>query len=406
MSDLSPGALACGSTSGPAALPLARALIRCPSVTPADAGALALLEQALMPLGFSCRRLRFGGDDGTAAVDNLYARLGTAGPNLCFAGHTDVVPPGPREHWRYDPFAAEVADGRLWGRGAADMKGAVAAFVTAVGQYLAEHGTPPGSISLLITGDEEGDAVNGTRKVLAWLAQQGERLDACLVGEPTSVAELGDMIKIGRRGSLNGVLTVRGRQGHVAYPERADNPLPRLARLVTALAETPLDQGTAHFQPSTLAVTSIDVANPASNVIPAQGQVRFNIRFSDRHSAASLEHWLRHLCDGVGGDYQLDLSLSGDAFLTAPGPLSGLIVGAIGQVTGRRPKLSTSGGTSDARFIKDYCPVVEVGPVGASIHRSDEHLDLTELGQLTQIYALILQRYFASSGPQSHDQTP
>lgn len=373
---------------------LARDLIRCPSVTPEDAGALDVLEAALRPLGFACHRLRFA-EPGTAPVDNLYARLGTAAPNFCFAGHTDVVPVGDRAAWSVDPFGGEVHDGRLFGRGAADMKGAIAAFVAAVSGYLAERGPPPGSISLLVTGDEEGPAINGTRKVLDWLTARGERLDACLVGEPTNPRELGEMMKIGRRGSLTGVLTVYGAQGHTAYPHLADNPLPRLVRMLAAITATPLDDGSAHFPPSTLEITTIDVGNPASNVIPAEGRAVFNIRFNDRHTPASLEAWLRAHLDAVGGAYDLRITVSGEAFLTPPGPLSELVAEAVVRVTGRRPVASTTGGTSDARFIKAVCPVVEFGLVGQTMHQVDENVAVADVRRLADIYRGILDSYFA-----------
>lgn len=377
---------------------LAQALIRCPSVTPADAGALDVLQAALEPLGFACHRLRFD-DAGGPAIDNLYARLGDAAPNFCFAGHTDVVPAGDPAAWRADPFAGEIRDGQLWGRGAADMKGAIAAFVAAVAGLRAGGWAPGGSVSLLITGDEEGDAVNGTVKVLQWLEQQGERLDACLVGEPTNPAALGDMMKIGRRGSLTGRLTVHGVQGHAAYPHLADNPLPRLARMVSAISEEPLDHGAEHFDASTIAVTGIDTGNSASNVIPAQGRAMFNIRFNDLHTPASVEAWLRERFDRVGGRYDLSISVSGVSFLTPPGALSAAIADAAEEVTGRRPAFSTSGGTSDARFIKDYCPVVEFGLVGQTMHKVDERIALADLHGLTAIYRAVLQRVVPASTP-------
>ncbi len=375
------------------ALALAQALIRCPSVTPDDAGALGVLEAVLAPLGFVCHRLRFG-EPGAAPVENLYARLGVSGKNFCFAGHTDVVPPGDRGAWSADPFGGAVLDGKLYGRGAADMKGGIAAFVAAVAREL-EAGRPPqGSISLLITGDEEGVAINGTKKVLDWLAARGERLDACVVGEPTNPATLGDMIKIGRRGSTTGRLTVHGAQGHTAYPHLADNPLPRLMRMLTAITEEPLDQGTEHFQASTLALTSVDVGNPASNVIPARGTGVFNIRFNDAHTPASLEAWLRTRFDAVGGSYDLVMNTSGESFLTPPGPLTELVADAVERVTGHRPEYSTTGGTSDARFIKNHCPVVEFGLVGQTIHKVDEHIALDDLAGLTDIYGTIIQNVF------------
>ena len=373
---------------------LAQALIRCPSVTPEDAGALGVLEAALTPLGFTCHRLRFE-EPGTAPVENLYARLGTAGKNVCFAGHTDVVPPGDLKAWSVNPFGGDVLNGKLFGRGASDMKGAVAAFVAAVARELDAGRTPAGSVSLLITGDEEGVAVNGTKKVLDWLKARGERLDACVVGEPTNPTRLGDMIKIGRRGSTTGRLTVHGAQGHTAYPHLADNPLPRLARMLVAITDEPLDTGTAHFQASTLALTTVDVGNPATNVIPAQGTAVFNIRFNDAHTPASIEAWLRAKFDAVGGAYDLTMSTSGESFLTPPGPLTELVADAVETVTGRRPEYSTTGGTSDARFIKDHCPVVEFGLVGQTMHKVDEHIALDDLLRLTDIYGAILRDVFA-----------
>lgn len=371
-------------------LPLAQALIRCPSVTPADAGALDVLERALTALGFACRRLPFGGD-GRPRIDNLYARLGDAAPNFCFAGHTDVVPVG--QGWTAEPFAGEVRDGRLIGRGAADMKGAIACFVAAAARFVGQ-GSLPGSISLLITGDEEGPAVDGTRRVLDWLKAEGETLDACVVGEPTNPDSLGDMIKIGRRGSLNGRLRVFGSQGHSAYPHLADNPIPRLLRMLQSLTDEPLDHGSEHFQPSTLALTTVDVGNAATNVIPAEARAGFNIRFNDRHSGASLERWLRGRLDAVSGRYALDVEVSGESFLTPPGRLSQVLAAAIRQVTGRTPELSTSGGTSDARFIKDFCPVAEFGLVGQTMHKADEQVAVADLERLTRIYHASLDGFF------------
>lgn len=376
---------------------LTQALIRCPSVTPADAGALAALEAALAPLGFRCERMRFEAP-GTAPIDNLYARIGTAGPHLCFAGHTDVVPPGDETRWRFPPFEGRIAEGRVWGRGACDMKSAVAAFAAAAGRFLAERGPAfGGSISLLITGDEEAEAVNGTVKMLRALAARGEAIDSCIVGEPSSGEAVGDTMKIGRRGSLTGRLTVRGVQGHVAYPHKADNPLPRLVRMLAALspgAGPEIDGGSAHFDPSTLAITTIDVGNPATNVIPAEGRAVFNIRFNDRWTADSLGAWIRERFDAVGGDYALDLRSGADSFLTAPGELTGRVAGAVERVTGRRPAFSTSGGTSDARFVKDYAPVVELGLVNATIHKTDENVPVEEIEMLTRIYRAVLEDSF------------
>lgn len=373
---------------------LTQALIRCPSVTPADAGALGVLEGVLTNMGFTCTRLRFE-EPGTDPVDNLYARLGSASPNFCFAGHTDVVPTGDRAGWTVDPFGAEIIDGKLFGRGTSDMKGAIACFVAATKSFLDRNGTPNGSISLLITGDEEGPSINGTRKVLDWMREQGEVIDACLVGEPTNPKALGDMMKIGRRGSVTATLTAYGAQGHVAYPHLADNPLPRLTEALTLLAGSPLDEGTAHFQPSTLALTTIDVGNPASNVIPAKGTAKFNIRFNDLHTPDSLEAHIRDVLEEVGGAWDLKMQTSGVAFLTPPGPLVATVAGAVTAVTGKQPELSTSGGTSDARFIKDHCPVVEFGLVGATMHKVDEHVAVADLIQLTAIYDRVLVDFFA-----------
>lgn len=369
-------------------LTLSQTLIRCPSVTPDAVGVLDVLEAHLVALGFRCHRLPFG------EVDNLYARLGTAQPNFCFAGHVDVVPVGARDGWSIDPFAAVLRDGQLYGRGASDMKSGIAAFVAAVKQYLEAHGAPDGSISLLLTGDEEGPAINGTKKVLEWLAAQGEKLDACIVGEPTNPATLGEMAKVGRRGSLNAVLTVHGRQGHVAYPERAVNPIPLLLRILQDLTAQPLDTGNAHFQPSHLEVTSVDVGNSVTNVIPATATARLNIRFNTEHSGVSLSRWLHQVCAQVTPEYTLDLQISGEAFLTPPGHLSETVVAAVAAVTGRTPELSTTGGTSDARFIKDYCPVIEFGGVGATMHQVDEHVAVADIAALAGIYQRLLEGYF------------
>ena len=376
-------------------LALARALIRCESVTPADGGALDVLQEALETLGFTCHRLPFE-EPGTATVDNLYARRGEGRPNFCFAGHTDVVPTGERAAWTHGPFAAEVEDGMLYGRGASDMKGAIAAFVAAVARLDAAR-AGAGSISLLITGDEEGPAVNGTRKVLDWLGAEGETLDVCLVGEPTNPEELGDMVKIGRRGSLNGTLRVAGRQGHVAYPLLADNPLPRLVSLLNALLALTLDEGTEHFQPSRLELTTIDVGNEATNVIPGAATARFNVRFNDRHTGASLERAIRACLDATGEPYELATKVSGEAFLTPPGRLSTIIADSVAAVTGRTPALSTTGGTSDARFIKDHCPVAEFGLLSRTMHRTDECVPVDAIDRLADIYLGILERYFAEA---------
>ncbi|MBF0324736.1 MAG: succinyl-diaminopimelate desuccinylase [Alphaproteobacteria bacterium] len=365
---------------------LASGLIRCPSVTPDDAGAIGLLAGWLERLGFTCHVICSA--TGGPAVQNLYARRGTAGPNFCFAGHTDVVPPGAG--WTVDPFAGQVMNGRLYGRGAVDMKGAIAAFVAAI----ARRGDNADSVSLLITGDEEGPAVDGTVKVLDWLTAKGETLDACVVGEPTNPARLGDMLKIGRRGSMNTRITVTGTQGHAAYPHLADNPIPRLLEMLRRLTAEPLDHGSPLFQPSTLALTTIDVGNTATNVIPAQARAAFNIRFNDLHSSASLEEWIRRTVAEIGGDYDCSIEVSGESFLTQPGPLSAAVSDAVQRITGLRPEFSTSGGTSDARFIKNHCPVLEFGLINQTMHKVDEHVALSDLEQLTEIYQAVLDRFF------------
>jgi succinyl-diaminopimelate desuccinylase len=373
------------------ALALAQALIRRPSVTPKDAGALDVLEAVLKDLGFATHRLPFGD------VDNLYARLGEGVPHFCFAGHTDVVPVG--EGWKADPFAAEVRDGVLYGRGAADMKSAIAAFVAAV----ARTGKPPeklkGSVSLLITGDEEGAAVNGTVKLLEWLKARGEKIDHCVVGEPTSVGHAGDTLKIGRRGSINFKITVTGVQGHVGYPQKAKNPIPVLAELVTQFASHKLDKGNEHFDPSTLAFTTVDVGNAATNVIPGEARAAFNIRFNDKHTPDSLINWVKdrgqRIAEQSGCRIDVTSQTSGVAFLTAPGKFTQLVSDTVASVTGQAPFFSTSGGTSDARFIKDFCPVLELGLAGATMHKADECVPVAEINALTDIYAAILTAYFA-----------
>jgi len=380
---------------------LSEALIRRPSVTPVDEGALGVLEDHLTPLGFECHRLPFS-EDGTPDVDNLYARFGPGdsnnGPNLCFAGHTDVVPPGDAGDWASDPFEPEVRGGRLYGRGAADMKCAIAAFVAAASRIVAAHGDAlAGSISLLITGDEEGPAINGTVKMLDWLADRGEVLDACIVGEPTNPERLGDMIKIGRRGSMNAAVTVHGTQGHVAYPALADNPVPRLLQFLKTVDDHVFDDGTDHFPPTNLEITTMDVGNETTNLIPAKASARLNIRFNDRHTGASLSDYLEGVRAEVAansGAVEMAISISGEAFLTPPGDLSALVAGAVETVTGRVPELSTTGGTSDARFIKDHCPVVELGLINETAHKVDENARLGDIRALADIYAAILAGYF------------
>jgi len=377
---------------------LSQALIRCPSVTPEDAGAIAVLETALKRLGFACHRLRFE-ENGTAAIENLYARIGTQGPNFCFAGHTDVVPPGDTKLWRHGPFAAVVENGTLYGRGAADMKSAIASFVAAAARYLAT-GKPYGSISLLITGDEEGIATNGTKKMLAWLQERGERLDHCVVGEPTSTVRAGDTIKIGRRGSMNARLTVRGTQGHVAYPHQAANPLPVMAALVSRLSSQILDTGNEHFDPSTLSFTTIDTGNAATNVIPAEARAGFNIRFTDQHTPESLQSRIAEIVSATrkqsGCEIDVAYQISGVSFLTKPGPFTELLAAAAQKVTGKRPEYSTTGGTSDARFIKDHCPVAELGLSNATMHKTNECATLEDIGLLTDIYSEVIAAYFAN----------
>jgi len=378
-------------------LELAQGLIRCPSVTPIEGGALDLLEKILSGMGFRCHRLTFS-DTETTDVENLYARLGTEAPNFCYAGHTDVVPVGDAAAWSVDPFAAEVVGDNLIGRGAADMKGSIAAFISGLSGFLAERGGLSGfkgSVSLLFTGDEEDVAINGTRKVLDWLTEQGETLDACLVGEPTSNENLADMVKIGRRGSLNGFLEVHGIQGHTAYPQLADNPLHHMVRVLEPLIEDPMDAGNAHFPPSSLQITSIDVGNPATNVIPAKAQARFNVRFNDGYTGATVENWVRKRLDRAGAKYDLDIRVSGESFLCPPGPLSDLLSNAIEEVVGRPPELGTTGGTSDARFIKDFCPIVELGLLNATAHKVDEQVPVAHLHQLTDIYRSVLDGYFS-----------
>lgn len=380
---------------------LTQALIRCRSVTPNEGGALTLLESVLRPAGFACHRLTFSAP-GTPDVDNLYARLGTTAPNLCFAGHTDVVPPGDEAAWSVPPFAAEIKDGMLIGRGAADMKGGVAAFVAAALRHVARcGGKPAGSISLLITGDEEGPSINGTAKVLDWLAARGETLDAAVVGEPSSPSRLGEEIKIGRRGSLNGELVIHGRQGHAAYPHLADNPLPKLARFITRLSEATIDEGTESFEPSRLQVTVVSVPNTATNVIPASARAVFNIRYNDLWDRPRIEEWVRLQCAAAaretGARFELTFSGTGDVFLTRPGPLVETMRAAVASVTGITPRLTTGGGTSDARFIKDYCPVIELGLVNETIHQVDERVAIDDLERLALIYERFLDAYLGAA---------
>jgi len=381
---------------------IARDLIRCRSVTPDEGGALAYLQDLLGRAGFEVHRAIFA-EPGTAPVDNLYARIGTSRPNLLFAGHTDVVPPGNEGAWSHPPFAGAIAGERLYGRGAVDMKGGIACFVAAALDHLAANGgKPKGSISLLITGDEESVAVNGTVKLLKWAAERGETFDHCILGEPSNVEVLGDTIKAGRRGSLNGTLIVTGRQGHVAYPERADNPIRGLMNLMAALG-APLDEGSEHFSPSHLEFTSVDVGNATANLIPGEARARFNIRYNDRHSQTALKTLIERRAKAAAGGrvrYSFEWQPSNaDVFVTKPGPFTELAVSAIAEVTGHQPKLSTSGGTSDARFIKNYCPVLEFGLVGQTMHQTDESTPVQDLLRLTAIYRRIVEKYFDVERP-------
>jgi len=382
------------------------ALIRCPSVTPAEGGALSALEAMVAPLGFSVERPVFR-EDGTPDVENLYARLGSGGPHLMFAGHTDVVPPGDEADWTHPPFSAHVADGFMYGRGAVDMKGGIACFVAALARHVEARGAPKGSVSLLIAGDEEGPSINGTVKLLEWAAARGERWDAALVGEPTNPQALGDTIKIGRRGSLTGDIVVRGRQGHVAYPHLADNPVRGLVALLDALMHPALDAGTQDFQPSNLEVTTVDVGNRATNVIPARATATFNVRFNDGWTVESLQAEIHNRLDRAaeraklrpgrkdGVSFELVWrDRPSPVFLTRDEKLVSGLAAAIRAVTGRAPALSTSGGTSDARFIKDYCPVVEFGLVGQTMHMVDERVALDDLEALTRVYRRFLEDWF------------
>jgi succinyl-diaminopimelate desuccinylase len=372
-------------------LPLAQALIRAPSVTPKDEGVMDVLQGALEAVGFSAKRYPF------EEVDNLYARLGTDGPVLGFAGHVDVVPPGNETQWTNGPFDACIEDGVLWGRGAADMKGALAAMVAAVAQVKSGHAIP-GSIVFLITGDEEGPAVNGTKRLMQALHNDGERFDHVLVGEPTNPKRLGDTIKVGRRGSLNGVIRVIGRQGHVAYPELAENPVPKLLELLSELTERVLDDGAPHFQKSNLEVTSIDVGNEPHNVIPGEARAKFNIRFNTAHKGDDLKRWIedeaKSVALGFEGRIELDMKVTGEAFLSTPDHFIEALKAAVEVETGRVPALTTGGGTSDARFIKNYAQVAEFGLVGATMHQIDERVATADIEALTRIYADLIRRYF------------
>jgi succinyl-diaminopimelate desuccinylase len=374
---------------------LTQELIRRPSVTPADEGAMDIVQRTLEGLGFTCKRMRFG------EIENLYARYGTARPNLCFAGHTDVVPVGDAQAWSREAFAAEIVHGMLIGRGSVDMKSAVAAFAAAAGKAIAA-GQVKGSLSFLITGDEEGVATHGTKMVVEALKAEGEILDHCIVGEPSSAETFGDMIKIGRRGSINTWITVDGRQGHVAYPHRAANPIPVLIDLLAKLQNHVLDEGYTGFQPSNLEVTTVDVSNGATNVIPAQAKARLNIRFNPSHKGAELAAWIEaeaaKAAEGFAGTIKVEPVISGEAFLTEPGAFTDVVAAAVQDVSGAAPELSTTGGTSDARFIRDLCPVVELGLVGKTMHAVDERAPVQEIRDLQQVYERVIERYFAAFG--------
>jgi succinyl-diaminopimelate desuccinylase len=382
------------------AVELARALIRCPSVTPQEGGALSLIEQVLAAAGFACRRLTMS-EPGTADVENLYARLGSGSPHLCFGGHTDVVPAGDAAGWSHPPFAAEIAGGALYGRGAVDMKGAIACFAAAALDHVEAHGgLPSGSISFLLTGDEEGPGINGTPKVLDWMRASGEVPDGCLVGEPTSSQAVGDEVKIGRRGAVTVDLTVLGKQGHAAYGHLAENPIPKLARMIDRLSATPLDAGTDRFQPSSVEATVLSVPNSASNVIPAWARASFSVRYNDLHTRAGIEAWVRDQCDAVAEElaarYALDFFGTHEVFLTEPGPLAATTCGAVEAVTGRAPALTTNGGASDASFIRNACPVVELGLRNATAHQVDEQVPLADLATLTAIYRRLIESYLGT----------
>ncbi len=374
-------------------------LIRCPSITPNDAGVLASLESVLEPAGFECTRLTFSAPD-TPDVDNLFARLGKDGPHLCFAGHVDVVPTGDEALWSHPPFDAVIADGIMYGRGTSDMKGSVAAFAAAAVDYVnSKDGEINGSLSFLITGDEEGPAINGTTKVLDWMKENNQVPDECLVGEPTSANVFGDGIKIGRRGSITFNVTVKGVQGHAAYPHLSKNPIPILARLIDQLCSKPLDDGTAQFGPSTLAVSTFDVGNPASNVTPERANATFNIRFNTEHSPASLIAFVQKHCDEVqsdlGGEIEFTNVIGAECFLSNPGPLLSTLQKALKKETGKQGEMNTAGGTSDARFIKSFCPVIEFGPLNKTIHQVDENIAIADLEALTRVYRDVIENYFS-----------
>ena len=385
------------TNSNSPALDLAIELIRKPSVTPIDAGALDVVEARLTALGFKCTRYPFG--EGEARVDNLYARLGNAQPNFCFAGHVDVVPAGEVEGWNESPFEGVIKDGQLWGRGAADMKGAIASFIAGLEVFLKTTPAPNGSISFLITGDEEGIAINGTKPLLEAITAAGEIIDDCLVGEPTNPREMGEMLKNGRRGSINCEFTVTGKQGHVAYPHLSSNPAPVLVDILAQLTARQLDEGSEFFQPSNLEITTMDIGNPTENMIPESAFGRVNIRFNTHHSGAALQAWFEETAAKAAKDFDgtvdVKCRISGESFITDPCKLTDVVQDAAEHVLGRRPELSTSGGTSDARFITHYANVVEFGLVGATMHQVNERVDVADIDSLAAIYTAVLTRYFA-----------
>jgi succinyl-diaminopimelate desuccinylase len=372
------------------AVNLSQDLIKCPSVTPKDEGAQQILIDHLNKLGFECHELKFGN------ILNFFARKGTKSPHFCFCGHTDVVPAGDPENWRFDPFSGTIDNGILYGRGAVDMKSNIAAFISALSIYMEEKSELNGSISLLITGDEEAEAINGTVRVLEWMKQTNNIPDACLVGEPTNPNQLGDEVKIGRRGSISGQITVTGKQGHTGYPHLADNPIPKLVKLVDALANHKFDEGSSYFEPSALSITTIDVGNPADNVIPEKGSAKFNMRFNDHWSAKSLEKEIKRILDEVSKDYQINFWSNAESFITEPGPLSETVINSVKTITGKTPRLSTAGGTSDARFISNYCPVIECGLVGKTCHQTNEHTPVKDIETLVLIYKDILHQFFSN----------
>lgn len=370
---------------------LTQALVKCRSITPADDGALDVVANTLIPLGFEVHRLRFE-EEGTAPIDNIFARFGTEGPHLCYLGHTDVVPPGDESIWKHPPFSATIEDGILYGRGTADMKGCNAAFIAAVSRLLNEQ-RPKGSISLLITGDEEAAAINGTVKVIEWMKQNNQMPDVAIVGEPSNASAMGQTLRVGRRGSLNGTITVTGIQGHSAYPERADNPVPRLIHLLSSLIDHSFDNGTEHFPPTHLVVSSVDVGNPAANVIPSKATALLNMRFNSLWTKDSLEAKLNELLKTTGEPYELKVWSNAASFITEPGEWTNLVRDAVEKISGKVPKFDTGGGTSDARFIAPYCPTVEYGLLNATIHKTDEHTTISDLQELADTYTEILRKY-------------